>query len=319
MKFAAILVSLIGYTAAAPALIWKNSRTGASMKHSSELTDASKLFASTVKSSSSTDRSLSTVFFLVGRDEHGNEALSHLTSNGLLPNTSAKYEDAHSIHYHVDGIESAHKVADHAMKGLKSKKSDGHVIEASLTQFNRKLEALHEDISIVGESEILPSGQMIPKAKKEQRKEGRKLEAAKVIVVHVDANDHLSLDDAVSSAIDSEKVGTVVLSSIRSTEEVKRERSLAARQRFNLMNKVNNKNSRVSRRLEDAQGDDAADDDAEAEEEGTYYVNMTPNILAGIMFIIFFLFVAYTGLTCMNLIDGQDVYVSKYPVIGREA
>lgn len=321
MKFAAILIGFIGSAAAAPALIWTNSQNGESMKHSSEQINASNLFSSTVKSSSLGDRSLSAVFFLVGRDEHGNEGLSHLTSSGSLPNILSKYESADSVHYHVDGIESSNVVAAHARKGLNSRNSDGHVLETSLDNFNRKLKSLHDYSKIVEEAEILPTGQMIPKAIKEERKLGRALEAARVLVVHVDSRDHGALDSAVSAAIESDSVGSVVLSAIRSVEEVKRERSLAARQRFNIMSQSKT-NGRVSRRLEDAQADDAADDaadDGAEEEAGTYYVNMTPNILAGILYINFFIFVAYTGLSCMNMIEGQDVYVTKYPSIGREA
>jgi len=319
MKFAATLLSLVGAASAAPALIWKNSRAGASMKHSSEEVSAAKLFASTVKAAPADVSSLSTVFFLVGRDEHGNEGLSHLTASGALPNIASKYEDAHSVYYHVDGVESSNTVTQNAAKGLESKNSNKHVIETTLEQFNRKLKSMHDSSRLLQEAEILPSGQMIPKAKKEERKHHRALDSARVLVVNVSSKEHSSLDSAVHAAIESDKIGSVVLSAIRSVEEVKRSRSLAARQRFSKMNKVTAKNGkRVSRRLEDA--DDAADDDdAAEEEEGTYYVNMTPNILAGILYTIFFLLVAYTGLSCMNLIEGQDVYVTKYPSIGREA
>lgn len=316
MKIAAILISLIGSTAAAPALIWSKAKSNASTKHSSTEVHASNLFSSTVKSSKAGESSLDAVFFLVGRDADGNEGLRHLTSSGHLPNISAKYDDADSVHYHVNGVESGNAVAKNAMKGFGSKKADGRVLEATLEQFTRKLTSLHESAKIANEAEILPSGQVLPSAAKQQRRLSLALDSARVLVVTVDAKQHSELDAAVSAAIESDKVHSVVLSAVRSIEEVKRERGLAARQRFNLMTKVN-RGGRVSRRLEDVQDD--ADDDAVAEEEGTYYVNMTPNILAGILFTIFFLFVAYTGLTCMNLIEGQDVYVSKYPNIGREA
>jgi len=69
-----------------------------------------------------------------------------------------------------------------------------------------------------------------------------------------------------------------------------------------------------NRRLEDA-GDDAN----AADNSGVYYVNMTPNIFAGLLFMFLFTFVAYLGIACMSMIQGQDVYVNKLPSIGREA
>lgn len=318
MKIAAVLISLIGTASAAPALIWKKS-AGVPTKHSSKQIDARRLIASTVKSTENADVPLSTVFFLVGRDENGDEALSHLTSSGLLPNVSSKYDDIHTIHYHVDGIESANKVAQDAMKGLKTKEQDGRVVESSLTEFYAKLKSIENDVSIAEEAEVLPSGQIVSKTKKQERKRDRALDKAEVLVVNVPYVEHEALDSAVSEAILSSSIDNVVLAGIRSHEEVKRERSLAARQRFQRMTKVNGKGRQNRRRLEDAQDDDAADDDAAQDEEGTYYVYMTPNILAGILFILFFVGVAYTGISCMGMISGQDVYVTKYPAIGREA
>lgn len=319
MRIASILISYIAATAAAPALIWKSGQSASvPTKHSSDQIDASRLITSTVRSAHQDDLSLSTVFFLVGRDESGNEALSHLTSSGKLPGVSSRYDNVHSIHYHVDGIESSTTVARDAMKGLKSKKNDARVVETSLDEFHTKLNALKENVNIAEEAEVLPTGQIVSKPKKEARKRGRALDEANVIVVKVPHSESNSLDAAVSEAIDNTRIGSVVLAGIRSVDEVKRERGLEARRRFQLMNKVNRRSPNSGRRLEDQQ-DDAADDDANAEEEGTYYVYMTPNILAGIMFIVFFFLVAYTGITCMGMISGQDVYVTKYPSIGREA
>ena len=52
---------------------------------------------------------------------------------------------------------------------------------------------------------------------------------------------------------------------------------------------------------------------------GVYYVLMTPNILAGILFLLLFTLIAMIGLNCMGAIAGQDVFVSKMPTVGREA
>jgi len=51
----------------------------------------------------------------------------------------------------------------------------------------------------------------------------------------------------------------------------------------------------------------------------TYYVYMTPNIMAGILFGILFTFCAILGFSCMNDLEGQTVFVSKMPTVGREA
>ena len=52
---------------------------------------------------------------------------------------------------------------------------------------------------------------------------------------------------------------------------------------------------------------------------GVYYVAMTPNILAGLLFGLLFVVITYIGVTCMGAIQGQDVFVSKMPSVGREA
>lgn len=60
--------------------------------------------------------------------------------------------------------------------------------------------------------------------------------------------------------------------------------------------------------------EDGEDDDS----EGKYYVHMTPNIFAGILFTFFFIVVGQIGIGCLNQISFSDTYVEKYPSIGRE-
>ena len=67
------------------------------------------------------------------------------------------------------------------------------------------------------------------------------------------------------------------------------------------------------RRLEDGNDDDNSSSDV------LYFVNFTPNIFSGVMFFFFFSAVTFTGISCMGMIAGQEVYVTKYPTIGREA
>jgi len=71
---------------------------------------------------------------------------------------------------------------------------------------------------------------------------------------------------------------------------------------------------------EEGDGDDAANqDNNNGDMSGVYYVSMTPNILAGLLFGLLFIVVTWIGVSCMGAISGQDVYVSKMPTIGREA
>ena len=68
------------------------------------------------------------------------------------------------------------------------------------------------------------------------------------------------------------------------------------------------------------EGDDAVQDGNDnSDMTGVYYVSMTPNILAGLMFGLMFVVITWIGVTCMGAIVGQDLYVSKMPTIGREA
>jgi hypothetical protein len=124
----------------------------------------------------------------------------------------------------------------------------------------------------------------------------------------------------------------VVLTAIRSTEEVKQERDMLTRRRMMAMEEdftqgstsTKNTNRHHHRRLEDA--NQAVDDGnqnnqnaASQDMTGIYYVSMTPNILAGLLFTLLFAVVTWIGVSCMGMITGQDVYVSKMPSIGREA
>merc|ERR1712151_715226 len=135
---------------------------------------------------------------------------------------------------------------------------------------------------------------------KAKRKRMKAIENAHVLIVNVDnvEEDTSSLDTAISSSID--KAQSTILAGIRSIEEVKKARKLMSQ----------TKTSAHRRRLEDAKNDDYS---------GVYYVNMTPNIFAGLLFTFFFVFVTYLGVACMSMIQGQDVYVDKMPSIGREA
>lgn len=265
--------------------MWTSGKTDAA-QHTSDGIHASTLIGSIVGDRELSESSLDSVVFLLGRDDSGHESLSRLAGQGALPGVQKNMEAASAVHHHVNNVESGMSLAKHAGEGA---------VVASLDEFHRKL-----------------SGEEAKNSKK-----NRALKRARVLVVSVPSKDSSALDAAVTMAIESENVGTVVLTAQRSTEEVKHERKLA----------MVKKNSQVKaasgrRRLEDAEG---ADDQyyayqaADNSMEGIYYVAITPNILAGLLFFFFFVGVTYVGVSCMGMIQGQDVYAEKYPVIGREA
>mmetsp|Transcript_7921 Transcript_7921/g.11303 ORF Transcript_7921/g.11303 Transcript_7921/m.11303 type:complete len:309 (+) Transcript_7921:83-1009(+) len=308
MKLTAIttvLASLVGASIAAPALVWKNG-SASSPSHSSEVVDISTLVASTVPSSAS-ESSLASVIFVVDRDADGSETLSKLTSSGSLPRVSEKYGDASSVHTHVSGIETIGTVTRDASKSIHS---DHSVIKVSLSELGHKLSALGK--SSTEEASISPEG-FIPKAERATIKRANALSSANVLVVELPVKTPSSdIDSAVSNAIEHSNIDSIILTSVRSVDEVKHERSLLMRQMKNNIPKPSRSNRR---RLEDRNWEDMEEEDT----DGIYYVNMTPNIFAGILFFLFFAFVANTGIGCLNMITSQDVYTDKYPTIGREA
>ena len=153
------------------------------------------------------------------------------------------------------------------------------------------------------------------KAKKAEQKRRRAISEADILVVSVtDKDNAAAIDSSIVKAIDSKVVQNVILSSIRSTDEVKRSRRMAV---VDKMNKSARSASAGRRRL-DENNENNNDNGNQQQEEGVYYVNMTPNILAGLLFFFMFVFVTHLGLSCMNMIEGQDVYVKKMPAIGRE-
>jgi len=251
------------------------------------------------------------VLFFVGRNTDGSEALSTLASSGELPNVASKYDVADSVNHHVDEVKSSYYVTDLAKEHFQETKSAGTVLEINLSEFNRKLTGVQIP-KITIESTTL-----------EKRKYNRAvaLDKASIIIVKTDMSKDSAeeLDSAVLKAVESENVASVILTAQRSTVEVKKERDLAGRQRRLLPNRVKkNAKDQAHRRLEDAQGDD--DGNNEEDFSGVYYVNMTPNIFAGILFTFLFIYVVQVGIGCLGNIQGPpDLYVSKYPSIGREA
>lgn len=299
-----ILASYIGVVSATPAIVWKSGSSSSAPAHISEATDARSLLSSSIGTKES-DSALAAVVFLVGRTADGAEGLASLAAAGQLPAVREKYGRATAIHHHVQGVESARTVARDARRG-----GDGRgVAEVTLEEFQRKLGSIAQT-----EAEGGVAGATASKAEQKRR---RAISEADVLVVKVGADgDAAKIDAAVVAAIDSSAVRNVVLSSIRSVQEVKHARKLAVVGKFT---KSRRATASRGRRLEDEAADEEENNDNQ-DQEGRYYVNMTPNIFAGLMFFFMFTFIAYTGLSCMNMIEGQDVFlVKKYPHKGREA
>ncbi|KAL9188202.1 hypothetical protein ACHAXT_006580 [Thalassiosira profunda] len=312
VKLPALLAAALAATAsAAPAVVWKGAsgRSSAAPSHISEAIDARSLLASSVTEGDNDSSALSAVVFLVGRTDDGSEGLAALASSGKLPGVREQYGRADEIHHAVGGVESSRTVARDARQG-------SAVAEVSLDEFQRKLSSMAQTEVEGGDAE----GKKVSRSEQKRR---RAISEADVLVVTISPSEDASkIDSAIVAAIESSAVTNVILSSIRSTDEVKRARVLAVKERFS-RSKMAAASPRASaaRRLEDEANNENGqnnNNNQNQDEEGVYYVNMTPNIFAGLLFFFMFVFVAHLGLMCMNAIEGQDVYVKKMPHIGRE-
>lgn len=298
-----ILASCVAAVAAAPAIVWMGDDASSGPSHVSDAIDAQSLLSESVRRDER-ESSLAAVVFLVGRDADGGAGLTGLTASGRLPVVRERYGRAAAVYHHVRGLESTRTVARDARRA-----GGGGVAETTLEDFRRQLGSLAQT-ALAG----TVAGAGTPSTAEQRRR--RAIAEADVLVVTAGADDAAELDAAVVAAIDAPAVRTVVLASIRSVDELKHARRLAVLSKF--------RGSRKSvtphgRRLED-EANEEEDAGQNQDLEGVYYVNMTPNILAGLMFFFLFAFTAHLGLTCMNMIEGQDVFlVKKYPHNGREA
>lgn len=289
----------------APVVVW-SSLKGKECLHNSAKINASTAISEALKGHVDEENvsSLESVIFVVGRGDDGSESFTNLAASGKLPAVAQKYNDAHIVHHNVDQVESIRTIANAARDAVPSLPRNA-IVEASLDEFYQKLSS---------KNEAAPEGRVTSQSEKHGRKRFRSLLNARVLVVKVAPEDANKLDDAVVKAVDNVK--SVVLTAIRSAKEVHLERKMTAAKHLDKIqtNAVNHRR----RRLEDANFDDGyyqADEDM----TGVYYVNMTPNILSGIIFFLLFTSVAITGISCLNMIQGQDVYVKKLPPVGREA
>lgn len=307
MKLSLLLYSLVASACAAPAVVWKKQGEQSVQRvlHSSDDVSVSALLGDAITGTSFA------VVFLVGKDENGRESLSELASSGKLPATAEKYGSADGVYHHVSGIESSGAVVREA-----AAHTDEKVLSISMSELHRKLNSL----SSKAEMEVTIDGSEPHKttSSKAANKRARQLESANVLIVNIDPKDDAAeIDRTIASTIENDKVNSVVLAGVRSLQEVKRERMLASQRRQSIMQKAGERvlEARRRRRLEDQ----ADAEDGSSDMSGVYYVAMTPNILAALLFMGLFTTIAWIGISCMGAISGQDVFVTKMPSVGREA
>ena len=268
------------------------------------------------------------VVFVIGKGLDGSEFLSKLTTTGKLPSVAAKYSDAEVVYHHVSGLESDDTVVRDVSKSLSEHQKAFQITLAEMTAFlnseNQTEQREQED-----EKETTTAATLLSKTAKMSLKRANAMKEANVLVVSVNSmEDPAAIDSAVVNTIESELFENVILTGIRSVEEVKFERYNMSKQRMNIMEKkgeqvMTSRRRRLEQEDQGAEGQQQQDDaqafDNDQDMTGVYYVAMTPNILAGLLFGLLFVVITYIGVTCMGAIQGQDVFVSKMPSVGREA
>jgi len=265
MKTIVALAAIIHSVSAAPAILWAG-ESSTSTTHSSDVIELDTVVRRALSNSPS-EPSLKSAIFVLSRDADGNDGLTSHSTAGNLPTIGSLYGSADSIDHHVRGLANMEAVS----RSTKAATGSAHsVIETTLDEFNN-----------------------------------RALSSADVAIVHIDSKvDSKDIDASVSSAIRNKDIGSVILTTYRSSSEAQLERDLERR-------------ASKKRKLEDAENNNYNAQDSNY--SGVYFVNFTPNIFAGLMFGFFFMLVTYTGITSLNNISGQgDIYVTKYPHIGRE-
>jgi hypothetical protein len=290
MRSLLVFSLLLPCAIAAPAIVWSSGTSEQQSVVNSQSVPAARLLSDLLSSSAADARN---VVFLLGRNpEDGSESLSKLAASNSLPQVSAHYEQAAAHYTHVAQMDAASSL-------LRAARKEGRrAVQVSLQEFSAALEQ--------------------PEATTTKR--GRAMSEANLWVVHLDASVAPSdVDGVVTKAIQHDSLHHVVLAAQRSVEEVKMEREVFTRRRMQTIQSGARRlyGSLTSRRLEDVdQGNNNNNNNDDM--QGVYFVHMTPNILAGILFTFLFAFVTSLAISCMGSIAGQDVFVSKMPGVGRE-
>jgi hypothetical protein len=291
---------------AAPAFIWSSSSSSVGGISSSIYTSDEIAAASLFDHSANLQ-----VVFLLGRGSDGSESLTRMAPflSGI-----AQKSPAHIIHSHVSGVESVH-----AMKRTAAASANNASASATHTQSKVVVIGLHE-LGMKFNDPIPPSS-----TTKTTTKKSREIGAANILLIDVDAT---TSPDAVDSAVQTAMAHAdrVVLTAVRSIAEVKDERAKITRRRMEMQFQAGQQqrhlvvDGRRHRRLENNnQNNQQQAVAANDQMAGIYFVQMTPNIFAGILFFFLFATISFTGISCMGMIAAQDIYVKKMPPVGREA
>jgi len=262
----------------------------------------------------SSKNEISVLFLLERNDTTGSESL---TSMAPFLSKSQQQSIPVTQHLHVSGVGSGTVV----LNVVKKAQPEASSLLINLNEWAWKLNSTHakEDRDTVEMDSA--GGFVLSKSEVKHSKRIGAIDAASCFVVQLPSDIPVpSLDATIAQALVHPSVSTVVLSSVRGIDEVKYERELTMRRKLQqqtimVMNQPSASDP-AHRRL---QNEEDAEDNASNDLTGVYYVQLTPNILAGLLFFFLFATVAMIGLSCMNMIAGQDVYVHTMPSIGREA
>jgi hypothetical protein len=308
-----ILSLVLAVATAAPAIVWKSDDVA--LENGAVYTSQEIKATDLLSELHGTSSGKLSVVFLLARGDSGSESLT--ATAPLLEKVSEKHQSASFVHHHVSGIQSGARLVNDAVQRFPKDAS----LLLNLQELGLKLNETSETEASVEMDGS--SGGMLSKREFKQSKRARALAAASLLVVDVAADTSPDvLDAAVAHAIEHESVGTVILSAVRSIDEVKQERTMEAKRRWLAQHTGANAATKQTvghRRLEENANAADAQNNAANNKEGVYYVAMTPNILAGLLFFGMFVTVTWIGISCMGMIAGQDVYVKKMPSIGREA
>jgi len=282
---ALLVMSCIYHSYATPVIVWKKPTLDSSSIYSSKSVDVLTLISSVISSSSLKnidDWKFSAVIFIIDRKADGTEGLNRLLYQGpeKIPNIAEKYDQAHSIHTHVSGVKG-HIYVTKKVKQIYGSPERVKVI--SLHEFKRKLTELKQNT------------------------------ATDILIVKIPNNiSNEKIDVNVNAAIENSNVKNVLLMGVSSMDELHYEKTI-----------WKNINSRLTfpggRHLEDQGNNNNENNEDYYTPSAIYYVKMTPNIMAGILFMIFFTFATYIGIMKLSMINATDVYVKKYYSIGKEA
>jgi hypothetical protein len=306
---------------ATPALVWSNTAGSSRQEESSP----SSVFTSDEIAAAALldDAAPLQVVFLLGRGSDGSESLTRMAP---FLSSIVERSPADVIHSHVAGVESlsamkrtlaaaAAAAASQQAPVGNNKKDKNKVAVVGLHELGMKFNA-----SPMEQAPAPMTTTTMTTTTTTTKKKSREISAANILLVDVDAQTSPEvLAGAVHQAI--AHADRVVLTAVRSIGEVKDERAKITRRRMEMQYQAGahivDGRHRRRRRLENNQNQQAVV--VEDQVSGAYFVQMTPNILAGLLFFFLFATIAWIGISCMGMIAAQDTYVKKMPAVGREA